>query len=56
MTPNDDIWEEFRNYFEKLFPREPSLRLSQFKHLDDFPHLKVTEVDSCEGHPCLFLC
>lgn len=52
MTPNEDIWEEFRNYFEK-----PSLRLSEFnKHLDDFPHLKVTEVDSSEGHPCLFLC
>ena len=43
------LWE-FRQYFLKLFTREPGLSSAQFDaYLADFPRLSATEAAGCEG-------
>ena len=42
--------KEFRQYFLKLFTREPGLSSAQFDtYLADFPRLSATEAAGCEG-------
>ena len=49
-TTNEAICKEFRQYFLKLFTREPGPSSAQFDtYLADFPRLSVTEVAGCEG-------
>ena len=49
-TTNEAICKEFRQYFLKLFTREPGLSSAQFDtYLADFPCLSVTEAAGCEG-------
>ena len=49
-TTNEAICGEFRQYFLKLFTREPGLSSSQFDtYLADFPRLSATEAAGCEG-------
>ena len=50
QTTKEAICKEFRQYFLKLFTREPGWSSAQFyTYLADFPHLSVTEVAGCEG-------
>ena len=47
---NETICGEFRQYFLKLFTREPGLSSAQFDtYLADFPRLSATEAAGCEG-------
>ena len=49
-TTNEAICGEFRQYFLKLFTREPGLSSAQFDtYLADFPRLSATEAAGCEG-------
>ena len=49
-TTNEAICREFRQYFLKLFTREPGLSSAQFDtYLADFPRLSATEAAGCEG-------
>ena len=49
-TTNEAICGEFRQYFLKLFTREPGLSSTQFDtYLADFPRLSATEAAGCEG-------
>ena len=49
-TTNKAICGEFRQYFLKLFTREPGLISAQFDtYLADFPRLSATEATGCEG-------
>ena len=49
-TTNEAICKEFRQYFLKLFTREPGLSSSQFDtYLADFPHLSAMEAARCGG-------
>ena len=49
-TTNEAICKEFRQYFLKLFTREPGLSSAQFDtYLADFPCLSATEAAGCEG-------
>ena len=49
-TTNEAICKEFRQYFLKLFTREPGLSSAQFDtHLANFPRLSATEAAGCEG-------
>ena len=49
-TTNEAICKEFRQYFLKLFTREPELSGAQFDtYRADFPRLSVTEAAACEG-------
>ena len=49
-TTNKAICGEFRQYFLKLFTREPGLSSAQFDtYLVDFPRLSATEAAGCEG-------
>ena len=49
-TTNKAICKEFRQYFLKIFTREPGLSSAQFDtYLADFPRLSATEVAGCEG-------
>ena len=48
-TTNQAICKEFRQYFLKLFTREPGLSSVQFNtYLADYPRLSVTEAAGCE--------
>ena len=48
-TTNEAICGEFRQYFLKLFTREPGLSSAQFDaYLADFPRLSATEAAGCE--------
>ena len=50
QTTNEAICREFRQYFLKLFTREPGLSSAQFDtYLADFPRLSATEAAGCEG-------
>ena len=47
---NEAICKEFRQYFLKLFTREPGLSSAQFDtYLADFPCLSATKAAGCEG-------
>ena len=49
-TTNEAICGEFRQYFLKLFTREPGLSSAQFdSYLADFPRLSAIEAAGCEG-------
>ena len=49
-TTNEAICREFRQYFLKLFTREPGLSSAQFDtYLANFSRLSVTEAAGCEG-------
>ena len=49
-TTNEAICGEFRQYFLKLFTRDPGLSSAQFDtYLADFPRLSATEAAGCEG-------
>ena len=49
-TTNEAICKEFRQYFMKLFTREPGLSSAQFDtYLADFPRLSATEAAECGG-------
>ena len=49
-TTNEAICGEFRQYFLKLFTREPGLSSAQFDtYLADFPRLSATEAAECDG-------
>ena len=48
-TTNEAICKEVRQYFLKLFTREPGLSSAQFDtYLPDFPRLSATEAAGCE--------
>lgn len=47
LTTNSGICEDFREYFQDLFTREPGLSPAQFNtYLADFPRFDAT---ACEG-------
>ena len=49
-TTNEAICKVFRQYFLKLFTREPRLSSGQFDtYLADFPRLSATEAAGCGG-------
>ena len=49
-TTNEAICKEFRQYFEKLFTRQPVLSSAQFDtYLADFPRLTATKATGCKG-------
>ena len=48
-TTDEAICRKFRQYFVKLFTREPELTSAQFNtYLADFPRLSATEAAGCE--------
>lgn len=49
LTMDGSLYGEFRDYFLKLFTREPGQSSAQFdNYLVDFLRLKATEAASCE--------
>ena len=49
-TTKEGIFREFRDYFQKLFIKEPELISAQFyTYLADFPGLEAAEAAECDG-------